>query len=67
MDVLGFTGIGNAFSDYQSFNKGKSVTTIGTGFRYLIARKFGAQMGMDFAKSTGGQAFYIVFGSAWKR
>ena len=65
--LLGFTGIGNAFSDFQSFNEGKSVTNIGTGFRYLIARKFGAQMGMDFAKSTGGQAFYIVFGTAWKR
>jgi hypothetical protein len=65
--LIGFTGIGNAFSDFQSFNKGKSVTTIGTGFRYLIARKFGAQMGIDIAKSTGGQAFYIVFGSAWKR
>jgi hypothetical protein len=65
--LMGFTGIGNAFSDFQSFNEGKSVSTIGTGFRYLIARKFGAQMGMDFAKSTGGQAFYIVFGSAWKK
>jgi hypothetical protein len=65
--LVGFTGIGNAFSDFESFNKGKSVTTIGTGFRYLIARKFGAKMGMDFAKSTGGQAFYIIFGTAWQR
>jgi len=66
--LLGFTGIGNAFKDYDSFNKGKSVATIGTGFRYLLMRKLGAQMGMDFAASSGGDAaFYIVFGCSWLR
>jgi len=65
--LVGFTGMGNAFSDFESFNKGKSVASVGTGFRYLIARKFGAQMGMDFAKSTDDFAFYIVFGSGWLR
>jgi len=63
--LLGFTGIGNAFSDFDSFDKGKSISSVGTGFRYLIARKFGAQMGMDFAKSTDDFAFYIVFGCSW--
>ena len=65
--LLGFTGIGNAFASFDSFNKGKSVSSVGTGFRYKIARKFGAQMGMDFAKSTDDFAFYFVFGCSWLR
>lgn len=65
--LIGFTGIGNAFESFDSFNKGKSVSTVGTGFRYKIARKFGAQMGMDFAKSTDDFAFYFVFGCSWLR
>jgi hypothetical protein len=65
--LIGFTGMGNAFSGFDKFEKGKSVSTIGTGFRYKIARKFGAQMGMDFAKSTDDFAFYIVFGCSWLR
>jgi hypothetical protein len=65
--LLGFTGIGNAFSDFKSFDTGKSVRSVGAGYRYLIARKFGAQMGMDFAKSPDDFAFYIVFGCSWLR
>jgi len=65
--LLGFTGIGNAFESFNEFDKSKSVSSVGTGFRYKIARKFGAQMGMDFAKSTDDFAFYIVFGCSWLR
>lgn len=65
--LIGFTGIGNAFSDFESFDKGKSITSVGTGFRYLLARKFGAQMGLDFAKSTDDFAVYIIFGCNWLR
>jgi outer membrane protein assembly factor BamA len=66
-NLVGFTGIGNAFSDIESFDKGKTVSSAGAGFRYLMARKFGLQMGMDFAKSTDDFAFYIVFGTSWLR
>lgn len=66
-NLVGFTGMGNAFSDFESFEKGKSISSIGTGFRYLLARKFGLQMGMDFAKSSDDFAFYIVFGTSWLR
>jgi len=66
-NLVGFTGMGNAFSDFESFDKGKTVSSVGTGFRYLMARKFGLQMGMDFAKSTDDFAFYIVFGTSWLR
>jgi hypothetical protein len=63
--LAGFTGIGNAFSSFAEFENGKSVTTLGTGFRYLLARKLGAHMGMDFAMSNDDFAFYIIFGTAW--
>ncbi len=66
-NLVGFTGIGNAFKSFEEFNNGKSVASIGTGFRYLLARKFGMQMGMDFAQSTDDFAFYFVFGTSWLR
>ena len=65
--LLAFTGMGNAFSDFSSISEGKSVTSIGTGFRYEIARLFGARMGMDFAWSKDDFAFYIVFGHIWMK
>jgi hypothetical protein len=65
--ISGFTGMGNAFSSFEDFKSGKSVSTYGTGFRYLIARKMGTNMGMDFAWSMDDFAFYIVFGTAWMR
>jgi Omp85 superfamily domain len=65
--ISGFMGIGNAFSSLADFEKGKSVTTLGTGFRYLIARKLGTRMGVDFAFSQDDFAFYIIFGTAWLR
>jgi hypothetical protein len=65
--AIGFAGIGNAYESISDFEKGKSVRTAGTGFRYLLARKFGAKMGMDFAVSQDDFAFYFVFGSSWLR
>ncbi len=62
-----FAGVGNAYADMGSFNKGKTVKTIGTGFRYEIARLFGVRMGADFAWSQDDFAFYIMFGHAWMR
>jgi hypothetical protein len=66
-NVLGFTGIGTAYESVSDFDKGRSVRTWGTGFRYLIARKLGAKMGVDLAASQDDFAFYIIFGSAWLR
>jgi hypothetical protein len=66
-NVLGFAGIGTAYESLSDFDKGRSVRTLGTGFRYLLARKLGAKMGIDFAASQDDLAFYIIFGSAWLR
>jgi hypothetical protein len=65
--LLGFAGLGNAYSDIRDFENGNSVRTFGSGFRYLLARKFGAKMGMDFAASQDDFALYFVFGSSWFR
>jgi hypothetical protein len=65
--VSGFTGIGNAYASISDFDEGKSVSTLGAGFRYMVARKLGTNMGMDFAVSNDDFAFYIVFGTAWMR
>ncbi len=62
---MGFTGIGNAYSSFEDFDKGKTVRTLGTGFRYMIARKLGANMGIDVAFSNDDWALYIIFGSSW--
>ncbi|GEM_PF-429103 len=66
-NIVGFTGIGNSYDSFDNFSQGKTVASIGAGFRYLLARKFGMQMGMDFAQSTDDFAFYIVMGTSWLR
>ncbi|MDB4582706.1 hypothetical protein N9164_06110 [Draconibacterium sp.] len=63
--LIGFAGLGNAFDKYESFNEGNSVFSGGGGFRYLLARKFGMKMGMDFAFSPDDFAFYVTMGHAW--
>jgi len=66
--ILGFTGAGNAFSDFGQFGDGDWAWNLGTGFRYKIARLLGVNMGMDFAWGNGEDfAFYIVFGTSWLR
>jgi hypothetical protein len=65
--LIGFAGLGTAYPNIRDFENGKSVRTVGSGFRYLLARKFGAKMGMDFAASQDDLAFYFVFGSSWFR
>jgi len=66
--VLGFTGVGNAFSEFGQFGEGDWAWNLGTGFRYKIARLLGVNMGMDFAWGNGEEfAFYVVFGTSWLR
>ncbi|MBB4800707.1 hypothetical protein HNP37_000746 [Flavobacterium nitrogenifigens] len=65
--VMGFGGLASAFNDWdQAFAK-PVVYSYGTGFRYLMARKFKLRMGIDVAKGNEDWAYYIVFGSNWMR
>ncbi|QGZ57740.1 BamA/TamA family outer membrane protein [Paraburkholderia acidiphila] len=64
--LLGFTGIGKAYGRLESFSQAQNVTSVGAGFRYLIARKLGLAVGIDVAHSKDQNAFYIQVGSAWR-
>ncbi|MBB1594561.1 BamA/TamA family outer membrane protein [Achromobacter sp. UMC46] len=64
--LLGFTGLGKAYGRWHSFNEASTVVSVGTGFRYLIARKMGLSVGIDVAHSKDQNAFYIQVGSAWR-
>lgn len=65
--LMGYGGLASAFDDWdQAFAK-PVVYSYGTGFRYLIARKFKLRMGVDVAKGPEQWAYYIVFGSNWMR
>lgn len=60
-----FAGAGKAFDKYSDWNDADLVYSYGTGFRYLLARKFKLRMGIDVAKGPDDIAYYIVFGSSW--
>ena len=64
--VLAFGGTGKAFDAWDEIHDAKWVNSIGTGFRYLLARKFKLRAGLDLAKGPEiSFAYYIVFGTTW--
>ncbi len=64
--IVGFGGLAKAPDKKESFTDAELVYNYGTGFRYLIARKFDLRTGIDIAASNDDFGWYIVFGSAWK-
>lgn len=60
-----YSGAGKAFDEWSDFGSSKWVLSYGSGFRYLVARKFNLRMGIDLAKGPDTWAYYIVFGSNW--
>jgi hypothetical protein len=63
-----FTGMGKAFKSFSTFGDATLVYNYGLGFRYLLADKFGMDVGLDFAWSNNGEfAFYLIVGSAWNK
>lgn len=65
--LVGFTGYGRTIADVESWSGGDNTWNAGGGFRYLLARQLGLQMGMDVGWGPDSWAFYIIFGSAWLR
>ena len=63
--VLGFVGYGKAIQKNQTFKEGANAYSVGTGFRYLIARSFNARAGIDIAFGPDSFGWYIVFGHNW--
>lgn len=65
--LLAFGGTGKAFNEWNEISDTKWVNSIGTGFRYQIARKFKLRVGVDIAKGPEEFAYYIIFGSNWAK
>lgn len=65
--IMAFGGLAKAFDGFNEFDESDFAYNIGTGYRYLIARKFGIRMGMDVAFGPDDWGFYIIFGSNWLR
>jgi hypothetical protein len=63
--IMFYGGTGKAFDEWSEFGSAEWVYSYGTGFRYLIARKFKLRMGVDVARGPEQFAYYIVFGSNW--
>lgn len=60
-----FTGVARTGEHFSGLGSSPSVTNLGLGFRYLIARRYGFWMGADVAKGPEENAFYIQAGSTW--
>ncbi|ULQ55568.1 BamA/TamA family outer membrane protein [Flavihumibacter rivuli] len=60
-----FGGFGKAFNASGKSGDSPLVWSYGSGFRYLVARKFKVRMGVDVARGPENWAYYIVFGSNW--
>lgn len=65
--LVGFGGAGIARSQVVRGEDQKTVTSGGAGFRYLIAREYGLNMGLDVGFGPDGPILYVVFGNAWMR
>jgi hypothetical protein len=64
--LLGFAGIGRAANESSQLDDAPSRTTRGAGFRYLIARRYGFEMGVDVARGPEETVFYVQAGTAWR-
>jgi hypothetical protein len=63
--VLGFAGAGRAANSSSDFSAAGSQLSKGVGFRYLIAKQYGFNMGLDVARGPEDTVWYIQAGSAW--
>ena len=63
--LVGFAGIGKAFSNEKAFKDYTTAWSLGTGFRYKLARLLNIYWGVDVARGNEEWAFYLQFGHYW--
>lgn len=63
--LIGFGGYGGAWNDFERLENEVTVPTVGTGFRYELARRYGVHAGVDVAWGPDDVAIYVQFGNAW--
>lgn len=64
--LLVFGGSGRAANSFGEFKDAPSRVAKGGGFRYLIAKRYGFEMGLDVARGPEETVFYIQGGTAWR-
>lgn len=64
-ELNAFAGVGKATNSFSDLSDSASRVTRGGGFRYLIARRYDFNMGVDIAKGPEETVFYIQAGTAW--
>jgi hypothetical protein len=64
--LLAFVGAGRAATKLSDLDAAPSRVAKGGGFRYLIASRYGFEMGMDIARGPEDTVFYIQAGTAWR-
>ncbi|MDO6762150.1 BamA/TamA family outer membrane protein [Agarivorans sp. 1_MG-2023] len=62
--ISAFYGAGQAIQE-SKLATNESVQSVGAGFRYQIARRYGLRLGMDFAYSGEESAVYFQVGSGF--
>ncbi len=60
-----FGGAGKATESWSDMKDADTASAYGAGFRYMIARLLGFQMGADIARGPEDTVFYIQAGGAW--
>ncbi len=63
--LLGFVGGGRAANSFDELRESASRVAKGVGFRYLVARRYGFEMGIDVARGPEEDVIYIQGGTAW--
>ena len=64
--AIGYIGAGRAWGKSTDFGEAPSAVSKGVGFRYLIARRLGLWVGMDYARGPESSTWYIQVGNAWR-
>ncbi|QLY26067.1 BamA/TamA family outer membrane protein [Bdellovibrio sp. KM01] len=60
-----FGGAGRATDSVSNMESADTASAYGAGFRYMMARLLGFQMGADIARGPEETVFYIQAGGAW--
>ena len=64
--LIGFIGAGRAWDSDDGFSDADTRAAGGAGFRYLMARRLGLHVGVDYARGPDDDAIYLQVGNAWR-
>jgi hypothetical protein len=65
--LVGFGGVGRVAEEFDELDDASDRWAGGTGFRYLIARRYDLRVGCDIARGPEDWAFYVTVGTGWLR